>query len=145
MLKHIFTLGLLGGAVAAVACSSGSSSSSTGAGGTSTGSMSTATSVTTSTGGAGNAFSCDEKTSQGHVCEEYDNLPSSLLTAEQKACASGGGTAGTACPSANRLGVCAVTTGGLMYHVSYYSDVGNVTAAGAQTACTSGGGTWTAG
>jgi hypothetical protein len=131
MLERIFLIGLLGGALAAVGCSSGSGSSSAGGGGAG--------------GGGGTNFSCDEKKPQGHVCEQYDDLPSSLLTQEQKACKSSGGTSGTECPSAHRLGICAVTTQGFMYKVSYYSDAGNLTAAEAQSACKSGAGTWTPG
>jgi hypothetical protein len=132
MLARLVLVGFLGGAVAVLGCSSGSSSSSAGGGGGSKGS-------------GGTNFSCDEKTSQGHVCEQYDDLPASLLTQEQMACKSSGGTAGTACSSANRLGICAVTIDGFMYKVSYYSDVGDLTAPEAQASCKNSGGTWTAG
>jgi hypothetical protein len=55
------------------------------------------------------------------------------------------GTAGTGCPTANRLGVCAgQPNGGLAVKESYYSD-GGTTAMQAQMACMMEGGTWTPG
>ncbi len=62
------------------------------------------------------------------------------LAGLQAACSAEGGTAGTACATANALGVCA----GITVKEYYYAG-GMFTAAQAQTACMTEGGTWTAG
>ena len=118
MHKHIlsiFSLGLLGG-VLLVGCGSSSTS--------------------------GSSFSCEVKSSALHACYEYDNIPAATAMAEQSACTAQQGTAGTACPTSNKLGSCSQTSAGVTAKEFYYSDVGGLTAAQAQMACTSGGGTW---
>jgi hypothetical protein len=118
MHKHILSivsLGLFGGALLA-GCGSSSTS--------------------------GSSFSCEVKSTALHACYEYDNIPAATATAEQSACTAQMGTAGTACPTANKLGSCSQTSAGVTAKEFYYSDVGGLTAAQAQMACTSGGGTW---
>ena len=90
------------------------------------------------------AFSCDITTSGVHVCAEVDNPDPSTASAFQSACMSGGGTPGTGCSSANRLGTCATSANGFTETESFYAGNG-ITPPVAQTACTSAGGTWTPG
>jgi hypothetical protein len=86
-------------------------------------------------------FSCDTTGGGTHVCSEYDDVETSAqLAALQSACTAETGTAGTACATANVLGVCA----GVTVKQFYYTG-GALTAAQAQMACTTEGGTWTAG
>ena len=136
MRKHnvLFFVGLVG-CLCAAACSSSKSSGGTGA-------SSAGGSSGTSSGGSG--FTCDIKSAAFEYCEEYDNLPSADESAVKQSCTGSMGTAGTSCPSANQLGSCAVTSGGLTFKEFYYSTNG-FTAMEAQTACTGSGGKWTSG
>jgi hypothetical protein len=88
------------------------------------------------------SFSCHLVGQGEHTCEEYDNFSPSTLSARQSDCTSTGGTAVTSCPSAMLLGTCTMNQRGVTRKMSYYSD-GRITAAMAQMACTSFGGTWT--
>jgi len=135
MTKHtIFVvLGLIGCSFA-VACSSSTSGSSTKGTGGSTGSSGTS-------GGSG--FTCDIKTAAYEYCEDYSNLPAADMAAIKSECTSAMGTAGTSCPTANALGTCSVSAGGISYSETFYMSTG-FTATEAQSACTGSGGKWTA-
>jgi hypothetical protein len=67
-------------------------------------------STTTPGGGGGGttkAFSCNFGT--GGICLSITGIPSATdLTASTNACTSGNGTPGTACPTASRVGCCAM-------------------------------------
>jgi hypothetical protein len=93
--------------------------------------------------GNGGGESCDVKASGTHVCVTYDSsVDSSAVSA---ACMASAGTLGD-CPTASKLGSCALTAGGLKETESFYSDtMPAITADEAKMACTSAGGTWTAG
>ena len=97
-----------------------------------------------SSSSSGSGFTCDIKTSAYEYCEDYSNLPSADQSAVSSECTAAKGTAGTSCPTANALGSCAVSAGGISYSSTYYKSTG-FTAAEAQMACTGGGGKWTAG
>jgi hypothetical protein len=91
-------------------------------------------------GGAG--LTCDYNAgSFGHYCFAYpsDSSPTSCS-------ATGPGTAVDTCPTANRIGACTNSYGGLVGDPEpgtsiYYSD-GGLTAAAAQMTCIASGGTW---
>ncbi len=95
-------------------------------------------------------FSCNNA-AQSFCFDE--TVPSSLASAQvtqlQSACTGGSGTFanGSACPTASRVGSCALanTTGvpGVSYTERFYSP--RYTASTAQLICTAQGGTWTAG
>ena len=90
----------------------------------------------------GSDVSCDEKISTIHFCALYTNLTSDQETTVKSSCTGATSTVGTSCPSANAVGTCTVTSGGVSAEETFYSD-GGTTAAAAQSACTTGGGTWT--
>jgi hypothetical protein len=141
IIERVLFFGLLGAALAAgcggnvILDSGGSGGTSTGPGGAGVTSMGTA-------GGSG--FSCDFTMSGVHQCALYENLPAADVQAEEGACSAEGGTSGTSCSDAGRLGTCSETAGGFTYSVSFYADAG-LTAAVAQQACAASAGTWTAG
>jgi hypothetical protein len=98
-------------------------------------------------------FSCDDNASMealggavtAHLCAEYDAIPSDLLATVQMYCTTAMATTGTSCPTKNLLGTCTIVAGGYTQHLSYYSDVGGLTADQAQMDCTQQQkGTWTA-
>jgi hypothetical protein len=89
------------------------------------------------------AVSCDINTAV-HVCAEIDNPDQGTASTFQSSCMASGGTPGTGCSSANRLGTCAMSANGISETGSFYSGPG-VTVAAAQMACASAGGTWTSG
>jgi len=151
--QHVFFFGLLGAIVLAgcggnvILDSPGEASGGTGPGGSSTFSVGVGgAGGGTSTGpSGGNGFSCDFMVAGVHECAEYDNLPAATdVQALQSACTAEGGTSGTSCSSAGRLGTCTQSAGGLTYSASYYAG-GSVTTMEAQQACESSGGTWTPG
>jgi hypothetical protein len=119
----------------------GTTSSGGGSGTTTT--TTTATTGTTSSGGGSN-YSCQVKADGMDYCSQYDNLTSSELTAEMSGCTSMAGTSGTACPTANAIGTCTGTAGGVTGITTWYSD-GAETAMEAQISCESVGGMWTPG
>ena len=102
--------------------------------------------------GSGAVYSCNF--TAGSLCFEWTSpasLTSAQLTAVQASCTSGGAGGvfanGSACPTASRLGTCALAnnTGvpGLIYRYRFYSPL--YTATSAQMLCTNLMGTWTAG
>jgi hypothetical protein len=80
------------------------------------------------------------------VCAEYVTPPITVTTDLETACMAEQGTPGSTCSSAGRLGTCAriSSTTSISENDAYYSD-GGLTAAEAQAACTTSGGTWTPG
>ena len=98
-----------------------------GAGYTSTG---TYTGTGTGTGTSGGSFACDQTSSSYHVCVKYLDAGSSTV------CPSGT-TQVSACPTADLLGICTVTTGAV-----YYYGATGITASQAAQSCTGSGGTW---
>jgi hypothetical protein len=102
-------------------------------------------------GSSGNIYSCNFAASAG-LCYDYSSaqpLPSAQVTQLQTACTTGGaGTFSTSstCPSASRVGSCALTNtqmSGVTVKYVFYSPA--YTAATGQQFCTSLTGTWTAG
>lgn len=89
------------------------------------------------------AFSC-YFTAAG-VCTGFTGLPAATdMTSVSTACTANGGTVGTACPTASRVGTCTQPGGPPTETFSYYSPT--YTAAAGQTDCASGvPGTWTPG
>jgi hypothetical protein len=119
-------------------------------GSTSSGTTSTSTGTSTTTGattgsGGPTSVSCDAMVNGFHECALVTNPDSTDVQNLQQECTLLSGTEGTSCSSTNRLGQCSLMPAGMTPSVvSYYSDTGT-TAAQAQQACTSGGGTWTPG
>jgi len=132
-----------GGSGAASTGSGGGGVGGAGVGGAGVGGAGVGESGTTSSGPSGPGISCDITTDAQHFCLEYFGIPSGDLAAVQSECMTETGTFGTSCPSAGRLGTCALVAGGLSYSESFY-DSNSFTAAEAQQACTASGGTWTA-
>lgn len=96
-------------------------------------------------GSSSSAASCDLKTTASHICTTYDygalDTTGALASAEATSCTSAKGTPGS-CPTTASVGTCTITAAGVSSAVTYYSDVGGVTAANAKTACTAAGGTF---
>jgi hypothetical protein len=96
-------------------------------------------------GSGGSGASCDLKTTASHICTTYDygalDTTGALASAEATACTNAKGTPGD-CPTASSVGTCTITSAGVSSAVTYYSDVGGVTADAAKTACTASGGTF---
>lgn len=104
-------------------------------------------------GGNGNTYTCTYSASAG-ICAEWDAaqaLNSSQVTTLQNYCTSGVGITGTfstgvTCPSASRVGTCALTTtqvSGTSSKFVFYTPIYSATTG--QQACTAFSGTWTAG
>jgi hypothetical protein len=103
-------------------------------------------------GSSGNAYSCNLSASVG-LCYDWSSpqaLTSAQVTQLQNACTSGvaAGTFSTSstCPSASRVGSCALTNSqmaGVTLKYAFYSPT--YTAASGQQFCTTLTGTWTAG
>jgi hypothetical protein len=103
-------------------------------------------------GSSGNTYTCNFAASYG-ACYEWDApqaLPSAQVTQLQTACTSGAAagtfSTGSTCPSASRVGTCALTNSqvsGVTYKYVFYGPT--YTAASGQQACASLTGTWTAG
>jgi hypothetical protein len=91
-----------------------------------------------SSGGGTTGFGCSQSIAGNQFCYVYTNLTSSEQTQEQQACTMGGGSVVTSCPSANKIGCCAVTQGGVSFDQCYYFG----SASTDQQACTMAGGTW---
>ncbi len=101
---------------------------------------------------SGNTYTCSFAASYG-ACWEWSApqaLPSAQVTQLQTACTSGGAagsfSTGSTCPSASRVGTCALTNtqvSGVTYKYVFYSPI--YTAASGQQICASLTGTWTAG
>ena len=98
-----------------------------------------------SSGGGNTTLACNLQAQGG--CFEWSGPESSIgtvQTAFNQACSSEGGSAVSACPSANRVGKCTlvVTQGTISVTIvtSLYSPT--YTATTAQQECTSSGGTW---
>lgn len=91
-------------------------------------------------GSGGGGVSCDLKTSTSHICTTYDygslDPSGAAASAEASACTMQKGTSGS-CPSTASVGTCTVTSGGVSSAITYYSDVGMVTAASVKMACAS--------
>lgn len=96
-------------------------------------------------GSSDQSYACDDMSSMevaavmpAHLCAQYDDIPSDSIAMLQTTCTTMpnmGKNVGS-CPTANRLGSCTTVVGGITQHLFYYSDVGSVTAAQAQTDCT---------
>lgn len=103
-------------------------------------------------GGSGNTYTCSFAASAG-VCWEWQTpqaLTSQQVTQLQSACTAGGAGAtfstGGTCPSASRIGSCALTNSqvsGTSYKYVFYAPTYTVTSG--QQFCTGLSGTWTAG
>lgn len=101
-------------------------------------------------GGVNHTYSCSQAAAA--VCVEWTSvvpLTGAQLTQLQQGCGAEGGVFGngSACPTANRVGVCALpnSTGipGLTYKVQYYSPLYN--ASTGQMICAGQNGSWTPG
>ncbi len=101
-------------------------------------------------GSSGNTYSCNFAASAG-LCYDYSAptpLPSAQVTQLQTSCTGAAGTfsTGSTCPSASRVGSCALTNSqmsGVTFKYAFYSPA--YTAASGQQFCTTLTGTWTAG
>ena len=101
-------------------------------------------------GSSGNLYTCNFGASAGY-CQEWNALsalPSAQVTQFQNSCTVAGGTysTGSTCPSASRVGSCALTNSqmsGVTFKYAFYSPA--YTAASGQQFCTTLTGTWTAG
>src|SRR5258708_2660725 len=101
-------------------------------------------------GSSGNLYSCNFAASSG-LCYDWSSpqaLPSAQLTQIQTSCTAAAGTfsTGSTCPSASRVGSCALTNtqmSGVTIKYAFYSPA--YTAASGQQFCTTLTGTWTAG
>ncbi len=129
---------------------SGTGATATGASGTGatatggSGTGASGSSTSTASGTTGSTLSCDVDVSGTHVCSEYEDLPPRTSRPSSRPARRAVARSGTACPSADRLGTCTIVAGGITAKEAYYSG-GSLTAATAESACSSGGGTWTAG
>jgi hypothetical protein len=93
--------------------------------------------------GASGDFACDYTTGGIHLCETITN-PGSDSSALSAACTAEGGTVPTACSTSGTIGTCSQTASGVTQTITYYAGA-MITVSTAQAACTSGGGSWTAG
>jgi hypothetical protein len=91
-----------------------------------------------SSSGSTTGFGCSQTIVGNQFCYVYTNLSSAQQMQEQQACTSGGGSVVTSCPSANKIGCCTVSMGGISVDECYYFG----TASTDQQACTMSGGTW---
>jgi hypothetical protein len=94
-----------------------------------------------SSSGDGNGptgFGCSQSIAGNQFCYVYNNLTASEDMMERQACTSGGGSVVTSCPSANRIGCCKVSMGGVSFDQCYYFGDANTD----QQSCTMAGGTW---
>jgi hypothetical protein len=132
--KRFFAILALGaGAVLVSACGGGGSS---GNGNGSSGGGSGGG----SSGGGATGFGCSQSVAGNQFCYVYSNLTSSQVMAEQQACTMASGSVVMSCPSAGRIGCCAVTMGGMSVDECYYFGDASTDS----QACTMSGGTWSA-
>ena len=90
--------------------------------------------------GNGGGQSCEIKSGGTHVCVSYDSSVDS--SAVEAACMASQGTLGD-CPTANALGTCSLTAGGLKEDETFYSDtMPAITKDAAKQACEAAGGTF---
>jgi hypothetical protein len=94
------------------------------------------------TGCGSSTVSCDQTVATFHYCYEYTDLDSTQTDAAKAGC-SAGKWAEAACSTADSLGTCSMTGGGVTFSAIYYTATG-VTADSAKTSCEGVGGTWTA-
>ncbi len=92
-------------------------------------------------------FSCElpSTASTSFSCIEVDSPTAAIVQSETQYCTSVMGTQGTGCPTAGALGSCTIPSTGGVVEKEFFSSTGTLTAAQAQSACTSESGTWTAG
>ena len=94
---------------------------------------------------AGSPFSCDIDTAEEHLCYQFGSLTAAQLSSATSTCTSSEmGTVGTACSTAGLLGTCTLpVTSGFTEEEFWYTGTA-ITAATAQSSCTSAMGTWAA-
>jgi hypothetical protein len=95
-------------------------------------------SSSSSSGTSGSGFGCNLSLAGSQFCYVYTNLTSAQQMQEQQACTSQSGSVVSSCPSANLVGCCKVTMGGLGVNECYYFGTASVD----QQACTMASGTW---
>jgi hypothetical protein len=98
-------------------------------------------------GGGGGATtstaSCTVHQASGAGCVEWEVTQEGQISGFSSSCTSQGGTfARASCPSANRVGRCAMSQGGQAFTLVFYAPS---TVANGQTACSAASGVWTSG
>ena len=86
-------------------------------------------------------FSCSYAVGNIQMCAEYTDIDAAEMTDATATCTSERGTAVLSCPSTNSLGTCTVTSDGIAFSLTFYSN-GGVTTAEAQMSCATQSGSW---